>query len=363
MQRLLTSILTLDYDRELGNWSIPSSRDFVVTAESPMRTAGIPVVSVTVVGGDAMLTLARSPSESEKVTISYLPAPMNPLRDTSYNPAPALTNQPVQHVQPMDSGADSILALAPTTLLRGTAPTLKKKIEVLDLSGSGHADLSALAGYTDLEAIDLSENLINDLWPLSEIVGLEMLNLSSNAVTDLVPLGMLSGLRVLDLSNNAVSDLSPLIGLSALRRLNLSGNRVTDIGPLLELRQLEVLILDENQVVDLVPLYRLSNLAHLSLRGNRVDDASPLTGHRSLQRLDLAGNELLDVFDLHNLPELVWLRVTGNPINDLYPLERLPSLRWLVLDDKVSGSFNVRPYKREREPLLLIEMKGRKTSK
>ena len=197
--------LTLDYDRPLDDRSVPSPHDFVVTSDSLIETAAIPVESIKVVGGDAVLTVARSFNPSAKVLISYLPAPMNPLRDTSYNPVPVMTNQPIRIVQSIDSSAGSALKAEPPMVLRSTSPETEMKIEVLDLAGRGHAALSTLAALTDLEALDLSANGIDDLWPLAGIGGMEMLDLSGNAIVDLEPLGVLQDLLVLDLSRNDVS--------------------------------------------------------------------------------------------------------------------------------------------------------------
>ena len=317
------SALTLRFDRLLDGGSVPSPRDFVVAADlmvaaSAPETA-IAVASVAVSEGQAVLTLARVVDPAELVSVSYLPAPMHPMQDTSYNPVPALTGRPVRHAEP-----DGPL---PETASRSPA-----KVEVLDLSASGLSDLSSLAGLADVEVLDLGGNRVDDLWPLAGMAGLAVLDLRDNAVGDLSALAGLRHLRVLDLSDNAVSDLSPLAGLTALRRLDLAGNRVADLRPLSELRGLEVLLLDGNRVADLVPLWGLRELTHLSLANNRVADAGLLRELRSLERLDLAGNRLHDVSVLGGLPNLVWLRLSGNPVADPSRLERTTALRWLMID-------------------------------
>ncbi|MYD85140.1 MAG: hypothetical protein F4Y14_02540 [Acidobacteria bacterium] len=308
------SALTLRFDRPLDGGSVPSQEDFVVAG-----TPAVAVASVAVAGGEAVLTLSRPVGAAEAATVSYLPAPMHPLQDASFNPVPALTTQPVRHAERPGP--------LPETASRGAA-----KVEVLDLSASGLSDLSPLAGLADVEVLDLGGNGVDDLWPLAGMAGLEVLDLRGNAVGDLSALAGLRHLRVLDLSGNAVSDLSPLAGLPRLRRLDLSGNRVADLRPLSELRGLEVLLLDGNRVADLVPLWGLRELAHLSLANNQVADAGLLRELRSLERLDLAGNGLRDVSVLGGLPNLVWLRLSGNSVADTSRLGRLSSLRWLVLD-------------------------------
>ena len=334
------ALLTLRFDRDLDGGSVPSPGDFVAAAGAAGAEV-VPVESVAVVDGAAVLTLSRAVEGTEQVTASYLPAAMHPLQDGSFNPAPALTGQVVEHA-PVAGGP---AAVAELDVIPSAAPALPPsldawhpaKVEVLDLSARGLADLSALSGLADLEVLDLGGNRIADLSPLAGIAGLERLDLRDNAVADLSALAGLASLRVLDLSGNAVSDVSPLAALTELRRLDLSGNRVADLRPLSELRGLEVLLLDGNAVSDLVPLWGLTELAHLGLGDNRVTDVGLLRDARSLRRLDVSGNRLRDVSVLGDLPELVWLRVSGNPIAEFHPVGRLTAVRWLWVD---AGTFD-----------------------
>ncbi|MDE0693937.1 MAG: SUMF1/EgtB/PvdO family nonheme iron enzyme [Gammaproteobacteria bacterium] len=344
------SVLALRLDRPLDGGSVPSTEDFVVAAGSP--PAAILVESVAVAGSEAVLTLSRPVEPSERVTVSYLPAPMHPLQDASRNSAPAFTERTVRHVPTAAVAKPMPPDEAPPTLPSGS------KIEVLDLSSRGLSDLSALAGLADIEALDLSGNGVVDLWPLAALAGLEALDLRGNAVGDLAPLAGLAHLRVLDLSGNAVSDLSPLAGLRALRRLDLSGNRVADLRPLSELRRLEVLLLDGNEVADMVPLWGLPALAHLGLGNNQVENGDLLRDLRSLCRLDLAGNRLRDVSVVGDLPRLVWLGIADNPIADAAALGRLPALRWLALDGGTDRPERSRRSPGEGRPLVLIETAG-----
>ena len=361
--------LTLRFDRALDGGSAPAPGDFVVAAGlRPVRrpflapaAAAVAVESVAVAGGAAVLTLSRTVEPWERVSVSYLPAPMHPLQDTSYNPAPALTGHPVRHVPEMESRE-----AAPTELPAQSMPADgfagEEKIEVLHLPSRGLVDVWPLAAMADLEVLDLGDNAVGDvtalgslenlrvldlsgnavtdLWPLAAVADLEVLNLGDNAVGDITALGSLKHLRVLDLSGNAVTDLWPITGLTALRRLDLSGNRVADLRPLSELRHLEVLVLDGNEVSDLSPLWGLQELAHLDLGNNRAEDATPLREARSLQRLDLAGNRLRDIRVLGDLEKLVWLRVIRESHRRLLPARtaarraldraRRPSPGWTV---------------------------------
>ena len=354
------ALLTLRYDRALDGGSVPEPGDFVVATGSSSRA--IPVESVAVAGGEAVLTLSRAVGSDESVSVSYLPAAMHPLQDASYNPAPTVSGQPVRHAQTGEQNDVGVPGEVSPAALTVTRLWNSAKVEKLDLSARGLADLSALAGLADLEALDVGGNRVADLWPLAAMTGLERLDLRGNAVADLSALGGLEGLRVLDLSDNAVSDISPLAGLTRLRRLDLSGNHVADIRPLSELRGLEVLLLDDNLVADLVPLWGLTELAHLSLANNRMADAVLLREAQSLRRLDLAGNRLRDVSALGDLQKLAWLRLSGNPITDLSPLGRLTDLRWLMLDAESSRADSEHLPARNRVPLLPSEKTGGKAS-
>ena len=353
------ALLKLRFDRPLDLGSVPAPGDFVVAVGTPQAT--IPVASVAVAGGEAVLNLSSAVASAENLSVSYLPAPMHPLQDASYNPVPAVTGQPVRHArsaEPNDVGASDDVSPAPLAEAGLRSPA---KVEVLDLSARGLSDLSALADFADLEVLDLGGNRVDDLWPLAAMAGLEVLDLGGNAVDDVAALGSLTHLRVLDLSGNAVSDISPLAGLTALRRLDLSGNGVADLRPLSELRRLEVLLLHGNAVSDLAPLWGLPRLAHLGLGDNRVADAVLLREARSLRRLDLGGNPLRDVSVLGELPHLVWLRLSGTPIADFSPLGRLTALRWLVLQD-VGDTRETRPTRAVVELLQVIEGADTKAS-
>ena len=339
---LAGATLTLDYDRPLDDGSIPSPRDFVVVSHAPTQPTSIPVESVTMVDGDAILTLSRATEQSEQVTVSYLPGAMHPMQDSSLNRVRVLTDRSVGYIHASISIDDSTSAIAPPARPQETAFTNGMKVEVLDLSAHGLDDLTIPAGLSDLQVLDLSDNQLEDLWPLARIEGLE----------------------VLDLRENEIVDLSPLTGLTALRRLDVSGNQVLELWPLSELRSLEVLILDNNQISDLAPLYGLTNLVHLSLANNRLEEVSLLRELRLLQRLDLGKNGLRNVDSLGGLTRLTWLRLTGNPISDFVPFKRLTSLRWLVRDTQTLHGHTMPLRTVEQAPLLLIEpVKGKVSTK
>ena len=361
------ALLTLLFDRALDGGSVPTPGDFAVAEGSTAGAAAVPVAegssagaaavpveSVAVAGGAAVLTLSRTVEPRERVSVSYLPAPMHPLQDSSYNPAPALTGHPVRHV-PATAHRESVPTELPAQSMPAGGFAGGEKIEVLHLPSRDLVDLWPLAGMAELEVLNLGDNALGDVAALGNLQHLRVLDLSGNAVSELWPLAGMAELEVLNLGDNAVSDLGPLSGLTALRRLDLSGNRVADLRPLSGLRRLEVLLLDGNEVSDLAPLWGLQALAHLDLKNNRVVDAALLREARSLQRLNLAGNRLRDIWVLGDLEKLVWLNVSGNPVADSFPPGRLTGVRWLLLDTGASRTDAVGRRNGERVPLLRVE--------
>ena len=85
-----------------------------------------------------VLTLSREIDEAEAVTVSYLPAAMHPLEDTSLNPVPALTGIPVRRTETIPS-----IALFVTS----DALSDPEKIEILDISANGFSVSGSGGGF------------------------------------------------------------------------------------------------------------------------------------------------------------------------------------------------------------------------
>ena len=313
-------LLTVRYNAALdGGWR-PAAGDFVVLAGSAGAASAVPVTAVSVQGDRVALTLARPVLPDETVRLSYLDAPMHPLRDLSGTAAAAQMDMAVRN---------ETRAAADTEYVDSSLPT--------DAGAPGELRPFSAPPPDRAERLDLSRRNLSELSALGALTGVRELNLAHNAVADLAPLSALTGLRVLDLSSNAIADLTPLAALTGLKRLNLSGNRIADVSALSGLTGLEVLLLDGNRVDDVLPLWSLQRLVNLGLSDNRIGDIRLLVELGALKRLDLSGNVVSDISPLGNLSELVWLRLLGNPISDAAPLGRLTHLRWLWLDAGVDG--------------------------
>jgi len=144
---------------------------------------------------------------------------------------------------------------------------------------------SDMLGFTYLEARGLD---------ITSVVGLEYaknlftLRLGDNQyIADVTPLAGLTNLTTLILNQNCIADLSPLAGLVNLTELDVHHNQFRDITPLAGLTKLRRLALRENAIRDISPLAGLTGLDTLVLSVTEVNDISPLLGMKSLQHLDL----------------------------------------------------------------------------
>ena len=340
--RVAGALLTLVYDAALDGGSVPSGGDFVVLAGVPGSGSAVPVTAVSVGDDTVALALARPVLPAEAVRLSYLVAPMHPVQDASGVPAAPLPDMAVRNETPPSTDAvDVVVSPAEIDVPAAHRPAVDLSPWLAD--GGASAPLGRL---------DLSSRAVADVSALAGLTELRVLNLADNAVADLAPLSGLTGLRVLDLSSNAVADVGPLAGLTGLERLDLSGNRIADVSALSGLTRLEVLLLDGNGVADVLPLWSLQGLVHLGLSDNRIDEVGLLAELRSLKRLDLGGNRVSDVSPLGDLSELVWLRLPGNPVSDAAPLGRLTGLRWLWLDvSPDAGGGRVRVFRSNGTPV------------
>jgi internalin A len=110
-------------------------------------------------------------------------------------------------------------------------------LEVLSLPQGVATDISALAGMTGLLELDLSGLPIDDSAGsvLAGLRRLQLLEIDGTGITDLAPLAGLSQLMGLRIGQCQVTDLSPLAALPRLYRLELPGTPVHDLSPLLGL--------------------------------------------------------------------------------------------------------------------------------
>jgi Leucine Rich repeats (2 copies) len=146
---------------------------------------------------------------------------------------------------------------------------------------------NAFAGLAHLECQDAG---------ITNVVGLEHagalieLSLFENEIADITPLAGLTQLRDLQLGANQIQDISALSGMTSLRRLGLVSNQIASLQPLAGLTTLEWLNLDRNAFgeAELVHLAGLTNLRWLTIEHNGVSN------HSALQPLLDSGCKLYD---------------------------------------------------------------------
>ena len=95
-----------------------------------------------------------------------------------------------------------------------------------------NADLSALAGLTNLTRLSVAEHRnLSDLSPLAGLTNLTWLDLRTCSISDVSPLSGLTNLKWVNLERNNVSDFSPLDGLPELTTMIDSLNPGASVKP------------------------------------------------------------------------------------------------------------------------------------
>jgi hypothetical protein len=144
---------------------------------------------------------------------------------------------------------------------------------------------SDMLGFTYLDARGLN---IASVTGLEYAKNLYTLELGDNQdIADVSPLAGLTNLRRLVLNQNRIADISPLAGLVNLTELDIHHNRIRDISPLSEMTKMRRLAIRENPISDLGPLAGIIGMQVLIASITEVNDISPLLGMKSLQHLDL----------------------------------------------------------------------------
>lgn len=145
----------------------------------------------------------------------------------------------------------------------------------LDATAQGIQKLTGLEHATNLLTLRLGDNqYIADVSPLAGLTNLTLLVVSQNRISDISPLSELTRLRELDIHHNRISDISALAGLTRLQRLALRENPLRDISVLSGLTMLDDLILSFTEVSDISPLLGLTSLRRLDLRDCPLDQSA-----------------------------------------------------------------------------------------
>lgn len=256
----------------------------------------------------------------------------------------------------------------PCTTIKGIEPlTALTKLQELQIWGTRNiADLSPLAGMSELRSLWISDNVISDLSPLANLQQLEWLNIGRNMITDVSPLAGLKNLKTLFLTDNPIRDYTPLSELfpslekdfdlldhslpiefsspaleKAIRKsMNVPKGDITPemaegVTELYLGNEYGVKIPEEDKVSEVNSLRYFPHLMKLELQYNDIrDNVSMLTvlgGLKELRMLDLNGNSLFSCYELAGCKQLEYLNIAGFIGNDLNSLKPLKGLKTLIL--------------------------------
>jgi Leucine-rich repeat (LRR) protein len=155
---------------------------------------------------------------------------------------------------------------------------------------------------------------ISDISVLENCRKLECINLPGTGIHDISSLSYCKNLKELDLSNTKVSDISVLINCKELEYLNLRGTRVSDISTLAYCPDLGRLKLSRTQISNISALKNCKNIEDLDISDTKISDILALGGHNNLRELNLRKTEVSDILILAGCIILKRLVITSGTI-------------------------------------------------
>lgn len=257
----------------------------------------------------------------------------------------------------------------PCTTIQGIEPLAAlTKLQELQIWGTRNiADLSPLAGMTELKKLWISDNVISDVSPLANLQKLEWLNIGRNMITDVSPLAGLKNLKGLYLTDNPIHDYTPLSELfpslsekdfelldhslpivfsspaleKAIRKSmdvpkgDITPEMAEGVTELCMGNAPDANIPDGDKIAELNSLRYFPHLMKLELYFNNISDnvsyLSVLSGLQELKILDLNGNHLFSCYEFAGCKQLEHLNIAGFVGNDLNSLTPLKGLKTLIL--------------------------------
>ncbi|HOX84515.1 MAG TPA: leucine-rich repeat domain-containing protein [bacterium] len=190
-------------------------------------------------------------------------------------------------------------------------------------------DISPLKHMANLICLSLPYNRnLADISPLAGLTQLSYLDLDTCDADGIAALENLTELTYLNLSDNGkIKDISPIANMRKLQELWLGLEPIDDISPLAELTNLTFLWLGACKISDISPLQKLTELRFLYLNYNEINDIAVLSGLVNLERLYLRYNEIEDISIIKNLSELDFIKLGFNKISNILPLVENGGLR------------------------------------
>jgi internalin A len=162
-------------------------------------------------------------------------------------------------------------------------------------------DIAVLAKLPRLRYLYIALTHIADMSPLAGLSNLQVLGASNTKLNTLAPLAGLSNLQALDVSYTEIADLGPLAGLHALRALAAASTHITDLAPIAGLSNLQELDVSRTAVADITVLEKLTALQTLKIAATAVKSLAPLVGLAALSSVDIAQTPVTDLLPLENM--------------------------------------------------------------
>jgi len=200
-----------------------------------------------------------------------------------------------------------------------------KNLRGFGMSRTKVADLSPLAGLTQLERLDLTGDAFGpDLKWMSRLAKLEYISLyGGDKLVSFAGIPALPALKRAAFMNAAPADLTPLVtALTGLTELKLNNCTLKDLTPLASLAKLDELNLYGAKVKDFSPLAGCAKLRTLNYYATKDSDYSTLGKLTQVEDLQGGLTDLADIAWVAALPNLKKLRVFAENVTDYTPLAK-----------------------------------------
>ncbi len=191
--------------------------------------------------------------------------------------------------------------------------TKLKTLTLQNLSENRINDISVVANFPDLELLNIPGDF-TDLTPLTGLTKMRELVLTCKAA-DLSPIAGMTELTRLYIDDRNVTDISALSGMKKLVHLSLYVN-VKDISALAGTTELDWLEIPNSRIEDISPLADSKKLTLLRLFNNKISDISVLSKMTALTDLSIWGNNVSDATPLYSLTNLKYLGIGENNLSD-----------------------------------------------
>lgn len=247
--------------------------------------------------------------------------------------APAWAEPTVKHsgnsIAVIDGLTDEGLAQVKEAL--GKVDQSKLNFALKNITDDDLARLCAVVPQMDGINIEKGDKLTS-IAPLAKVKGLRGFKMEAKGVADLTPLAGFTDMMILDVRSKAMGpDLKWMQGMTKLTKLDVdAGSALTSFEGLPSLPKLERASISNASPADLTPLVTaMPNLTRLQLRYCTIGDLSPLAKLAKLIEINLYGAKLKDFTPLGQVPqlrEITYYAVDGADFSTLKALKQVQKM-------------------------------------